>query len=213
MLIMDEAFGDEWWEWDPYTVELEIGSEFQIHTLHAITYDRLMAGRLLRTSNMFYKDEGAFCLVCNVLSGDGGAEAAGPAEAHEVLWGILESQYIYEPDDDPDDTEFSPAVQRYTQEVLAAEGVASPTDIIQLGLRQGLAASYAGEDFSDDPGMATAISQVQGEKVQELIYDAIARLDMLLSQLTKLRLFELNVQPIQAIALQTRDALSRSLER
>jgi hypothetical protein len=127
-----------------------------------------MAAITIVTTNFFYKDVRRFIELCNILSGDDfQPDEFDPADAGEILWGVTEAMILWPPDDDPDDTEFSPEIQTYIGQVLDLEGIEDPPDLLRLGLT-GDAGRNIDSNFADDPEMYSAVWDVQRGKSDEL---------------------------------------------
>jgi hypothetical protein len=176
MLVLDHygyavlgKIDDDTWEdpWHPETIRMELEQDFSL-ALPKITLDKIMAAITLITTNFFFKDVRKFIDLCNILSGDDfSPDTFDPADAAEIMWGVSEALLIYPANNDPEDTEFSPEVCGYIEEVLKNEGIASAPDVLRLG--SGADASDQVRDtFADDPEMFSAIWQTQQARSGEL---------------------------------------------
>ena len=146
--------------WAPETIKMQIEQDFGLD-LPKASLDKIMAGITILKTNYFYKDVVRFIELCNILAGDDfQPDEFDPADAGEVLWGILEAMILYPPNDDPEDTEFSPEVVGYIEKVLQIEGVIDPPDVLRLGMKASVADKVRA-DYSDDPEMFSAIWDVQ----------------------------------------------------
>jgi len=153
--------------WHPETIKLELEADFKL-TLPKESLDKIMAAITIYTTNFFYKDVVKFIELCNILSGDDfQPDEFDPADAGEILWGVTEAMLIYPPDDeDMEDTGFSDEIRTYIGEVLNDEGIASPPDVLRLGLTG--PAMDIGTEFADDPEMYQAVWETQEGKTNDL---------------------------------------------
>jgi len=153
--------------WSPETIRRQIEQDFALD-LPKVSLDKIMAGITILTTNYFYKDVVRFIEICNILAGDDfQPDEFDPADAGEILWGILESSLLWPPDDDPEDTEFSPEIRGYIENVLRVEGIVDPPDVLRLGVTAG-AADKMRADWADDPEMFQAIWEVQQGHTDDL---------------------------------------------
>jgi hypothetical protein len=154
--------------WHPETIKMQLEQDYGIE-LPKESLDKIMAGITILTTNYFYKDVGRFLELCNVLSGDDfQPDEVDPADASEVFWGLVEGCLLYSPNEDPDDTEFSPEIRAYITEVLKRDGIAMPPDVLRLG-EDPNAAEQMRTDFADDPEMYGAMWKNQRAKRDELV--------------------------------------------
>ena len=168
LLLVLDTYGYDALRWHPDTLRMELEHDFGVE-LPKESLDKVMAGIVILTTNYFYKDVVRFIELCNVLSGDDfQPDEFDPADASEVLWGIVEATLIYAPNEDPQDTQYSPEITAYIKEVLRRDGIALPPDVLRLGGNTG-AAEQVAADFADDPEMFAAMWEVQQAKRQELV--------------------------------------------
>ncbi len=186
ILVLDN-YGPEVLEWHPGTIRLQLEDDFSVQ-LPKVTLDKILAAVTILTTNYFFKSVSRFIELCNILSGDDfQPDEFDPADADEILWGVTEAAIIYPPNNDPEDTEFSPEVRAYIEEVLKVEGIASPPDVLRLGARAD-ATGHIAMNFSDDPEMFEAIWEVQRAKRDDLVNLVRTNLQELSMQLQLLRL-------------------------
>ena len=153
--------------WTATTVKMQLEKDFAI-TLPRINLDKIMMAIVVFTTNRFFKDTRTFIDACNIFAGDQfDPETFNPADPGEILWGVTEAALIYPPNEDPDDTEFSPEIRAYIGETLETEGIANPPDVLRLGIKGNIAEQIR-SDYADDPEMYSAIWQAQEGKNQEL---------------------------------------------
>jgi hypothetical protein len=168
LLLVLDTYGRDALQWHPDTLRMALESDFGLE-LPKESLDKIMAGITILTTNYFYKDVRRFIELCNVLSGDDfQPDEVEPADASEVLWGIVEATLIYPPNEDPQDTQYSPEITAYIGEVLKRDGIALPPDVLRLGGNTG-AAEQVAADFADDPDMFAAMWEVQQAKRGELV--------------------------------------------
>jgi hypothetical protein len=88
--VMDAKYGEEWLEWDPLTIALELGDDFGADP-STESMDRLCAMQIVRTSDEFFTRPDAFIGICNTLSaGSPAFEVMDPPTAPEVAWALAE---------------------------------------------------------------------------------------------------------------------------
>ena len=114
--ILTRQYGEEWLNWDPLTVYLEIKSDYKIDPPAEIL-DRLAAIQVIKTSDAFFKRLDAFIAICTTLSsGDPYFAAFDPASVEEVAWGISEVALLR------DMLPFSYAIRYYIKQILRDDG-------------------------------------------------------------------------------------------
>lgn len=166
LLVMDR-YGPDALKWTPETIRMELEDDFHVK-IPKYTIDKIMAAIAIVTTNYFYKDVTRFIELCNVLAGDEfQPDEFEPADASEILFGITEAVLLWPPNDDPDDTEFSPEIQEYISQILNEEGILQPFDVLRLAFTQDRQVSV-GEEYADDPEMYAAIYEAQQSKQNEL---------------------------------------------
>ncbi len=153
--------------WSAETIKTQLQMDFGLQ-LPKENLDKIMAAISVVTTNFFWKDVRRFIELCNIFSGDDfQPDEFDPADAAEILWGITEASVLWPPNEDPDDTEFSPEIRAYIEQVLKVEGIADPPDVLRLGLT-GTAGQEIDDTFSDDPEMFNAVWDAQRAKTEEL---------------------------------------------
>jgi hypothetical protein len=193
-LFHDEYFdprdppGENCYTWHPGTILLEIRDDFGVELPRA-SFDRLMAGIQLVTSDAFYKNAPTFVDLCNVLAGGLYDPATwDPADATECAWGITEAMLLAPPDDD-DEEPFSAEIRGYLGAVLDEEGILDPPDVLRIALRDGgLNQTARVHSQFDDPGIRAAITGTEAAKVKEINDHVRSNLRMLIGQLEALHL-------------------------
>lgn len=186
LLVMDK-YGPEALDWAPETIRRELEDDFQLK-LPKATLDKIMAGISLATTNYFYKDVTRFIEICNILAGDDfQPDEFEPADASEILLGITEALLIWPPDEDQEDTEFSPEIREYIRQVLKDEGILKPFDVLKLAFDDSREVAV-NADFADDPEMFQAIYEMQQSKQGEMQEMLLSNVDALTKQLQLLPL-------------------------
>jgi len=188
LLLVLDVYGPELLTWAPETIRLQLEEDFSL-SLPKATLDKVMAGVTLLTTNYFFKDVTRFIELCNILAGDDfQPDEFDPADAGEILWGVTEAALIWPPErDETDDTEFGPEVRGYIEEILHQEGLASPPDVLRLGLRSNVADTIRA-DYADDPEMFEALWQAQESRSGDLKQMVLDNLQELAFQLKLLAL-------------------------
>jgi hypothetical protein len=185
-LFLDE-FGTDGLKWHPATIKLEVEDTFGI-TLPGPSFDRLMCGIWLLTSDRFYKSAPDFVWACNVLSFSPFEPTEfEPADTMECAWGISEA-LLLAPPDDRDEEPFSDEIRRYLGAVLRREGIADPPDVLAIAIPAGMA-DPAG-NYADAPELAGGIREVAGMRASEINTTVRNNLRELLRQLGSLDLRE-----------------------
>jgi len=183
LLLFVDAYGTEGCNWHHETILAEIQDDFRVQ-LPQGNFDRLMVAIGLLTTDDFYRSAVDFVVWCNVLNGDRIGTSWDDADSSEVAWGVTEAIII----DEPEEAEpFSDEIRAYIGAVLDREGIITPPDILQLGLRgtKNLVATVQGE-YSDDPVMFSAIYDFERSKTDAVNMYIRQRLQLLGQQLESL---------------------------
>lgn len=172
-------------DWHPETIKLELEQEYGIR-LPKLSLDKIMAGVMIRTNDLFFREPYHFIELANVLSGDDfEPDEFEPADSVECAWAITEALLLCPPDDE-DPEPFSDDVRRYLGFVLKEEGFVTPPGILRIALDADLSAHMA--DFADDPELAEGIFQAQQSKAAEVETIMREQLAELTDQLERLPL-------------------------
>lgn len=186
LMVMDQ-YGPEALQWSPETIRMELEQDFHLK-LPKATLDKIMAAISIVTTNTFYKDVTRFIELCNILSGDDfQPDEFEPADAEEMLIAITEALLLWPPDDDPEDTEFSPEIREYIRQVLGQQGILKPFDVLRLAF-SGDESAKVDVEFADDPEMYSAIYETQQSKTDELKITYLENMSALTQQLQLLPL-------------------------
>lgn len=192
-VMLLDTYGIEALGWDAHTILVEIEDDFNV-ALPQLVFDRLMVGAQLLTSDSFYKNLPDFIMFCSVLSGTPYDPAHwNPVDALEVAWGVTEAMLL-DPPDANDDEPFNDEIRAYIGQVLDAEGIMNPPDLLRLGVRSNPAQLQA--DFSDDPALFQAVYQTEAGKTADITQALRRQLQTLLGQLSQLPLRTGNAQAV-----------------
>lgn len=189
VLCFIDTYGTEGLEWDPMTIRKEIEEDFNIK-IPAKTFNKLMAGINIATTDQFYTSLPDFIDLCNIMSGDTlDPRWFDPADPEECAWGITEAMFISPPERE-EENPFSPDIVGYIAEVVKAHGIQNPPDVLKIGLREDAAqiAENVAQTFSDDPEMYSAIWKVQQQKSDDIRTYVKQNLKGMLDQIEKLPL-------------------------
>jgi len=206
-LIVMDRYGPEALEWAPETIRRELEDDFQLQ-LPKFTLDKIMAAISIVTTNYFYKDVTRFIELCNILAGDEfQPDEFEPADAGEILLAMTEAMILWPPDEDSQDTEFSPEIREYIHQVLNEEGILKPFDVLRLAMEDDRAAVVDAE-YADDPEMFSAIYKTQQEKQNEMKTMLLENVDGLIKQLS---ILPLNSGQTSAVVEQLKGMVSRAM--
>lgn len=157
-------YGPQIIEWDPETVLKELESDFAIR-MPQECYDRLMAARVVATTDLFEHDLPTFIHICNVLSGSPITDEFDPASCLEMAWAITEMGFM---DLAPgEDRQFSEDIRYYVAEMCKEEGIINPP-VVLAKLTTGLSLDPTTDFSSDDPSFAQGIWYTQQTKVLDI---------------------------------------------
>lgn len=124
--IILQDFGTDAFEWDPETLRMEIEEKYGLKSLHHVPENRLQAGIMSLTSNMWTQDVYQFNLVCNAF-GDGEVphQVYEPCGPDEIAWTLVEYSLMNPParGETPIDQQFSEPVRTYMAKILEHHGI------------------------------------------------------------------------------------------
>lgn len=205
LLVMD-IYGPEALEWSPETIRLELEDDFHLK-LPKVTLDKIMAAITVVTTNFFYKDVTRFIQLCNIMAGDDfQSDIFDPADAEEMLIAITEATLLWPPNDDPEDTEFSPEIREYISQVIGQQGILKPFDVLRLAFSKN-EASKVDADYADDPEMYSAIYESQQTKTDSLRAIYLENMTALTQQL---RLLPLQSGSTETVVRQLQNMVERA---
>jgi hypothetical protein len=114
--ILRKQYGDEFFEWDPATVYLEIRDTFGAEP-SSTAMDRISAAQVLMTTDAFFKRLDGFMNICNTLSsGTPAFTLFDPATTEEMAWAVVEVSLLREL------MPFAYPVKKYCTTVLENDG-------------------------------------------------------------------------------------------
>lgn len=173
--------------WDPETILLELQDDFKV-TVPQPVLDKIFTAREIFTSDRFFSVTADFIDFCNVLSGTGTFDPTvwDPADAAECAWGITEA-LLLDPPDDGAEVIFSDEIVGYVAQVVEAEGIVRPPDVLQIGNLDDRSGKVR-EAWSDDPTMFGAIWDKDSAKTDDINRMIRERLRLLVEQLEGLPL-------------------------
>jgi len=130
LLLLTDAFGSEFIEWDPLTLNLELKNRYGFEPSENLL-DMIQAGAALYTSNLFFISLETFAPTCNALNfGTVTSELFLPPDLDDVLWGCSEAKIIlgdlYETDG------FSHNISRFVGALLDEDGIYKPPGILKF---------------------------------------------------------------------------------
>jgi hypothetical protein len=180
--------------WAPETIVEEIADDYGVR-LSKRNLDKLMAAVTVVTTDLFFKNVGAFVQLANVLAGDDfQPDEFDPADSVECAWAITEALLLWPPDDGEEP--FADDVRHYVGAVLREEGYVTPPDVLRIALDADFSAKVR-YDYADDPDTFSMIykgQQAKADDVTDVIRDGLGEL---LRQLQALRLREGSTAEIQ----------------
>lgn len=125
VLCMD-AFGLEFFDWEPDTLDAEITMRFGV-SMPGVNRDKLWALVTALTTNLFYVSLESFIPICNSLNGsEADFDNYDPVTGEEAAWGIVEVTLVDPPDEGDPAERFSHEIKRYVALTLETEGVTTP---------------------------------------------------------------------------------------
>jgi len=195
IVLLVDAWGSKFFEWDPATIEMELATTFGIDPTPELL-DRVNAAVSLFNSNLFYLSLETFSAVCNALNfGVVSSEVFLPADLDDVLWGVSESRVLL--GEFADETEFSHNIARYVGQLLDQEGVQDPPAILGFAERDERTQGIESEAFSDEVESQVYFTR-RAEEKEGLEAENNARLLSLFQQLTRLPLRYGDVEQIKS---------------
>jgi len=130
LILCSDAFGSEFIEWDPITLELEIKTQYGFSPSENLL-DMIQAGCSLYTSDLFFKSLETFAPLCNALNfGTVTSELFLPPDLDDILWGCSEAKIIL--GNTYDENDFSHNIARFTGALLDEQGDYTPPRILKF---------------------------------------------------------------------------------
>ena len=114
--IVFRRYGEEWYNWDPVTIALELKDDFSLD-IPAANLDKLCAIQVLMTTAAFFEELDAFLAICGTFAeGDPLFDVFDPASVEEVVWGVTEAAINREL------LPFSRAIKLHVRQLLREDG-------------------------------------------------------------------------------------------
>ncbi len=121
-----DAFGIEFFEWEPETLDAEISTRFGVD-MPDVNRDKLWALVTALTTDLFYKSLETFIPTCNALNGsEADFDNYDPVTGEEAAWGIVEVTLVDPPEEGDAADRFTHEIKRYIALTLESEGVTTP---------------------------------------------------------------------------------------
>jgi hypothetical protein len=163
--------------WAPATIRMEIEHEFNI-TLPKTSFDKLMAAVTIVTTDLFFKNPGAFNTLVGVLTGnDFQPDEYEQSDSAEIAWAITES-LLLSPPDNSDPEPFSTEVRHYIGHVLRRDGFIEPPDVLRIALGRHKSADVMFHHGDDKElyEQIRAVQQTKNKEITDLISDGLSDL-------------------------------------
>lgn len=126
LVICMDAFGIEFFEWEPETLDAEITSRFGVD-MPDVNRDKLWSLVTALTTTLFYTSLETFIPTCNSLNGSvADFDNYDPVTSEEAAWGIVEVTLVDPPEKGDPAGRFSHEIKRYVALTLQAEGITTP---------------------------------------------------------------------------------------
>jgi len=162
MAILWDRYGEEFLQWDPITVSLQLRDDFHFEPKEWLM-DRINAGSVLMLTDQFHQALESFSAICNTLNfGAISSEMLVPADLDDVFWGVVEARLLEGPEAAKSD--FSGEIAAYVGTLLSEAGVSEPPPQLRFAKLPDQEAS------NQQDGLATAdesFFKVWWEKQQE----------------------------------------------
>ncbi len=182
-------------DWHPATIYLEVCTEFKVNATIA-NFDKLMAAKAVRYTDLFYSGTWQFIALCNALSGHGfGNDHYEPADALECAWGLTEASLIGLPADSH--KLFDPSIRIYIDKVCDHEGLWLRPDVLKLA-GDGLTPAQIRANLADLPEIYEAAMRNGQQQAGQLVDALRQQLRQLYQQLEQLPLQHGNTKDIVA---------------
>lgn len=173
-------------KWTPETIEMELHDD--CGPVSAAAFERLMTAISILTTNSFFVSATDFARDCVTLSGHvNGPEGTIMPDSEDIAWGITEAILI-SPLEKNDDNPFNEEIVGFIHEVLNAEGILSPPDVLRIAMKGTSVRDRVNYEFSDDPELFAAIHQTEQAKTDFINQTLRARMKSLLQQFQELPL-------------------------
>jgi hypothetical protein len=115
--LMMKLYGEEWLDWDPLTVYMQLRDDYQCEP-SSEAMDRLCAVQVLQVGPAFFTSLDSFLAICNSLNtGNPSFSMFNPITAAEAAWAITETSLIR------DLLPFNYSIKKYVAVISKSEGV------------------------------------------------------------------------------------------
>lgn len=183
VVLVTDRFGPDVLGWDPETVQLELK---ELGNVPAASFNKLMAGITIITTDGFYSNLPIFITLCNALyDGTVQTRVFDPADMTEMATAVAEA-YILWPPDGGEEMPFNEEIVGYMGAVADQEGLLGPPDILSK-LIPGVW-DQVSTMFTDDPTMFAAVHSLQKDRLDEINQEVKNRLALIVTQLEGLPL-------------------------
>jgi hypothetical protein len=191
LALLRDEWGEEFLQWDPATVEMELAS-MGIQDPPEMLTDKIQAGSSLFTSNLFFVSFENFCATALVLGGNPfHSSTMSFPDLDDVMWAVTEARLLL--GETYSEESFSQDIALFVGKLLADEGIYSPPQPLQF-------AEYPEDEVKNFSDFVSSVSgnaaeidtMVQFDQMKEaanaLEGVAAKKLDELLAQLGQLPL-------------------------
>ena len=190
MTYMTSAYGTEFIEWDPTTVELQLKDDLNMD-VPGYTLDKIQAASSLFTSNLFHLSLETFIPLCLTFSrGVAITSTLVPANMYDLAWGVTEARLLEGSDFDQEG--FSHNIRMYTGAILDLEGLYDPPkclDFAEYGKGRKEKAYNAIANRADDYQLFYSMQQEKRDNINSALQERFIKL---FTELKALPLKDLN---------------------
>lgn len=159
-----DFYGTECFSWTPETLLVELEDDLDME-ISSENFNKLRAAMELVISDDFYESASTFNFLCCSLNGTEITKYFELADSYDIAWGIVEALIIGAPDRTPI---FSEEVVAFVSKVLQEDGILNPPSVILEAVLSMEDYDNSIEDFSDDPNMYQAMTEVSDGKTKEM---------------------------------------------
>ena len=185
LILCIDAFGIEFFEWEPETLTIEAKNEWGIE-LPGATRDKIWALVTLLTTDQFERNVELFMQVCNTLSGAGVSfNSFDEVEPEEIAWALTEVETV---DPDPN-RKYSGEIRRFIGLTLEQNGITKPPKVLDLAVF-GTSEPFTRDTdaIGADPALVKSYMTRQSQEAADIDQTITERLLELLHQLQGLPL-------------------------
>lgn len=187
LVMCMDAFGIEFFEWEPETLDSEILLRFGVE-MPDVNRDKLWALVTALTTNLFYVSLETFIPTCNALNGsEADFDNYDPVTGEEAAWGIVEVTLVDPPEQGEPGDRFSHEIKTYVGLTLQAEGITKPPAFLKPYTESDIDyEAEAGISIGPDEHMLAMHTQRQTEAREEIEGYVRDQLTLLVAQLKAL---------------------------